>query len=79
MQWYESVVDRKIREAQERGEFDDLPGQGKPLPDAGQEYVEDWWLNDLARREDLSGALPEHLRRKKLAEERRDARPNGGH
>lgn len=29
-QW-ESAVDKQIREAEERGEFDDLPGRGKPL------------------------------------------------
>lgn len=29
---YESVVDRQIRQARERGEFDNLPGMGKPLP-----------------------------------------------
>lgn len=29
---YESPVDRAIRESVERGEFDDLPGAGKPLP-----------------------------------------------
>jgi hypothetical protein len=28
---YESWVDRQIREAIERGEFDNLPGQGKPI------------------------------------------------
>ncbi len=28
----ESSVERQIREAQERGEFDNLPGAGKPLP-----------------------------------------------
>jgi DnaJ-like protein len=26
-----TVAERKIREAMERGEFDDLPGKGKPL------------------------------------------------
>ncbi|MBV9168465.1 MAG: DUF1992 domain-containing protein [Chloroflexi bacterium] len=30
-QW-ESAVDKQIREAQERGDFDALPGRGKPLP-----------------------------------------------
>ena len=25
------IAEQKIREAQERGEFDDLPGKGKPL------------------------------------------------
>ena len=29
-QW-ENAVDRQIREAQERGDFDNLPGRGKPL------------------------------------------------
>jgi hypothetical protein len=29
---WESLADRQIREAQERGEFDDLPYHGKPLP-----------------------------------------------
>ena len=28
---YESHIDRLIREATERGEFDNLPGAGKPL------------------------------------------------
>ena len=28
---FESAIDRQIREAQERGEFDNLPGRGKPL------------------------------------------------
>lgn len=29
---FESAVDQQIREAQERGDFDRLPGRGKPLP-----------------------------------------------
>lgn len=29
---WESAVDQQIREAQERGDFDALPGYGKPLP-----------------------------------------------
>jgi hypothetical protein len=29
---WESAVERQIREAQERGAFNDLPGAGKPLP-----------------------------------------------
>lgn len=28
---WESAVDRQIREAQDRGEFDNLPGRGQPL------------------------------------------------
>jgi hypothetical protein len=29
---YEDWIERQIREAQERGAFDDLPGAGKPIP-----------------------------------------------
>lgn len=52
---HESWVDKQIREAADRGEFDDLPGAGKPLPDAGQRYDQDWWLKDYLRREGVSG------------------------
>ena len=31
MKHWESLVDQKIREAMEQGEFDDLPGMGEPL------------------------------------------------
>jgi DnaJ family protein C protein 28 len=31
MKHWESLVDQKIREAMEQGEFDDLPGSGKPI------------------------------------------------
>jgi hypothetical protein len=59
---YESSVDRQLREAQERGEFDNLPGAGKPLPGAGGEYVEDWWVRDWLRREgEAASVLPPTL------------------
>jgi hypothetical protein len=31
MQAFDAIAERRIREAQERGEFDDLPGAGMPL------------------------------------------------
>lgn len=59
MAYQESWVEKQIREAQERGEFDDLPGAGKPLrglddPDP------DWWVKKMIAREglDSSDALP---------------------
>ena len=30
---WESAIDKQIREAQQRGDFDNLPGAGKPLTD----------------------------------------------
>jgi hypothetical protein len=32
MSLFEKIAEQKIREAQEQGEFDNLPGAGKPLP-----------------------------------------------
>jgi hypothetical protein len=59
---YESVVDRQIRAAQERGEFDDLPGMGKPLPGWGTPDDELWWVRQWVRRERLGeGMLPMSL------------------
>jgi hypothetical protein len=29
---YEKIVEQRIKEAMEKGEFDNLPGKGKPLP-----------------------------------------------
>lgn len=31
MKHWESLIDQKIREAMEQGEFDDLPGKGEPV------------------------------------------------
>jgi hypothetical protein len=65
--WYESRIDKAIREAQERGDFDDLPGRGKPLPGYGGQYEEDWWVKDLVRRENITGVLPPSLLLRKEA------------
>jgi hypothetical protein len=56
---YESVVERRIREAAERGEFDDLPGEGKPLPDAGRPYDELWWVKAWLERNKLERNKPD--------------------
>lgn len=65
---FESWIDRQIRDAAERGEFDDLPGAGKPLPDSGRQYDENWWIKDKLRREKLA-ALPTTLVLRKQAED----------
>ncbi|NJC73502.1 DUF1992 domain-containing protein [Planosporangium thailandense] len=67
--WYESRIDRQIREAQERGEFNDLPGAGKPLPDIDEEYDENWWLKRLVRREGITGPVPATLALRRAVED----------
>lgn len=46
------LADLHIRNAIERGEFDDLPGSGKPL-DLSDRHDPDWWLKNLMKRERL--------------------------
>jgi hypothetical protein len=68
--WYESSIDRQLREARERGEFDNLPGTGRPLSDAGREYEEDWWVRSwLAREGGTSSVLPASLQLRREAED----------
>ena len=66
---YESWIDRQIREAQERGEFDDLPGAGKPIAGLGGREDENWWVKGLLERENLSPVLPGSLSLRKEAAE----------
>jgi hypothetical protein len=49
----ESVVERRIREAMEAGEFDQLPGVGAPLPGAGTRDDALWWVRGWMKRNDV--------------------------
>ncbi|MEV0294733.1 DUF1992 domain-containing protein [Nocardia sp. NPDC050710] len=51
---FESWIDKQIREATERGEFDNLRGAGEPIPGAGAPVDENWWLRGYLRREGVS-------------------------
>ena len=72
---HETAVERAIREAQERGEFDNLPGQGKPLPGLDGPDDELWWVRNYIRREGLTGEefLPESLLLRRQSERIDDA------
>jgi len=61
-------IDRQINEAQERGEFDNLPGAGKPLP--RRALSGDAWLRNYLDREGVSAdaLLPVPLRLRKESE-----------
>lgn len=67
---FESWADRQIREAAERGELDNLPGAGKPLPGLDKPYDELWWVKEKMEREGLS-SLPPALALRKEAEQAR--------
>jgi hypothetical protein len=58
-------VDLQVQRAMERGEFDNLPGRGKPLGDLGSPDDRDWWLKKLIERERITGVLPAALQLRK--------------
>ena len=57
---WEGWTERLIREGIERGEFDDLPGRGRPLAGLDEPRDDLWWVRDKLRREELD-ALPPSL------------------
>ncbi len=61
-------VDQQIRVAMERGDFDDLPGYGKPIEDLGVEHDPDWWIKKLVERENIALLPPALALRKEDAE-----------
>jgi len=57
-------VDLQIQRAIERGDFDNLPGYGKPIEGLGGEHDPDWWLKKLVERERIT-VLPAALQLRK--------------
>jgi hypothetical protein len=68
---FESWVDKQIRESVDRGEFDDLPGSGKPIPDLDTSDDELWWIRRKMREEGVAtdAMLPTPLRLRKEIED----------
>jgi hypothetical protein len=58
-QTIQRVAENRIREAMENGEFDDLPGLGKPIPGIDEPYDPNWWVKQWFRREKLAQVLTE--------------------
>lgn len=56
-----SWVDQQVRVAMAKGDFDNLPGAGKPIRDLGGEHDPDWWVRKLIEREQVTGVLPPAL------------------
>ena len=64
MNRWESLIDQKIREAMEQGEFDDLPGKGKPL-DTSENPFEDPELRLAHRMLRNAGFAPSWIEERK--------------
>ncbi len=56
--YVETVLQQAIR----RGDFDDLPGAGKPLTGLTAVHDPDWWIRRKIEREQLTGLGPPALR-----------------
>ena len=57
-------VDLQVKRAIERGEFDDLPGAGKPIEGLGEQHDPEWWIKQLIERERIA-VLPPALQLRK--------------
>src|SRR5213082_2645921 len=55
---WESWVETQIREGQERGDFDNLPGAGRPIPGIDDPPDDLWWVKQFLEREQLSFTPP---------------------
>ena len=74
---WESWTDRQVREAEERGEFEDLPGARQPIPDLDRPFDELWWVKNKLQREGLSYMPPSVARsvRRRTTHSRRSRAP----
>jgi hypothetical protein len=68
IQQQQTWVDLQIRQAMDRGDFDDLPGTGKPIEGLGEHHDPDWWLKKLVERERITVLPPSVALRKEDAE-----------
>jgi len=46
-------VEAQIKQAQDRGEFENLAGAGKPIPKLADPHDSDWWVKDFIKREKI--------------------------
>ncbi|MGH3690016.1 MAG: DUF1992 domain-containing protein [Microbacterium sp.] len=53
-----AFIETAIQVAIRRGDFDDLPGAGKPLAGLGTHHEPDWWIRRKIETENLTGLGP---------------------
>ena len=55
---WDSLSEQRIQAAQADGQFDNLPGFGKPIPGIDEPHDDLWWVKDKLKREQLSSLPP---------------------
>ena len=53
-----AFIESAIQVAIRRGDFDDLPGAGKPIEGLGAHHDPDWWIRRKIETENLTGLGP---------------------
>jgi len=55
---WQTWIDKQIHDAEQRGEFDNLAGKGKPLSDIDEPLDELWWVKRKLKEEGVSFLPP---------------------
>lgn len=53
-----AAVELNIQMAIQRGEFDNLPGAGKPIEGLDRTHDPDWWIRQKIQNENITGIAP---------------------
>lgn len=54
-------VEVRLQQAMRAGDFDDLPGAGKPIENLGEVHDPDWWIRRKIQSENITGLGPPAL------------------
>jgi hypothetical protein len=74
---WETWIDRQIRKATERGEFENLTGAGEPLAGLDKPFDEMWWVKRKLRDEGLT-YMPPSIALRKEAQDALEAASRAG-
>lgn len=55
---WNQLAEERIQQAHADGQFDNLPGFGRPIPGIDEPHDDLWWVKDKLKREQLSSLPP---------------------
>jgi hypothetical protein len=55
---WNGLAEQRIQEAQADGQFENLPGFGKPIPGIDEPHDDLWWVKEKLKREQISSLPP---------------------